>query len=199
MHAVAPDVCRPFDRNRRGMMVSEGAAAVILEERRQAQQRGANVYARVLGSGLGCDAFHLTAPNPERMAEVMRLAVRDALLTPSDIGYINAHGTGTVVNDAAETAAIKMAFGSCAQSIPVSSIKSMIGHTMGAASTIEVVACCLGLRHQFLPPTINYQEPDPQCDLDYVPNEARFQRVDLVMNNSFAFGGNNASLILGRP
>jgi len=198
VHAIAPEICQPFDRNRRGMMVSEGAGVVILEERHQAERRGAEIYATILGSGLGCDAFHLTAPDPEGMANVMRLALKDAGLASSEVGYINAHGTGTTINDASETDAIKRVFADHAYRIPVSSIKSMIGHTMGAASAIETIACCLALQHEFLPPTINYQEPDPQCDLDYVPNRARFQRVDVIMNNSFAFGGNNASLILGR-
>jgi 3-oxoacyl-[acyl-carrier-protein] synthase II len=198
MHAVAPDLCRPFDRNRKGMMVSEGAGVVILEAGPRARARGASMYARVRGWGLGCDAFHLTAPNPEGMAHVMCLAMQDAGVAPADIGYISAHGTGTTLNDAAETAAIRTAFGDAANRTPVSSIKSMIGHTMGAASAIETVACCLALRHQFLPPTINYSEPDPQCDLDYVPNTVRFQAVDVAMNNSFAFGGNNASLVLAR-
>lgn len=198
LHAVALDVCQPFDRDRKGMMVSEGAGIVILEERHQAEKRGAKIYATILGSGLGCDAFHLTAPDPYGLANVMRLALKDADVEPLDLDYINAHGTGTAVNDAAETAAIKMVFGEDAYRIPVSSIKSMIGHTMGAASAIETVACCLVLEHGFLPPTINYQTPDPKCDLDYVPNTARFQPVDVIMNNSFAFGGNNASLILGK-
>jgi 3-oxoacyl-[acyl-carrier-protein] synthase II len=198
VHAVAPEICQPFDKNRKGMMVSEGGGAVILEERGRAERRGARIYANVLGSGVGCDAFHLTAPDPEGMAHVMRLALADAQVAPRDIGYINAHGTGTTANDAAETAAVKKAFGDLAYRIPVSSIKSMIGHTMGAASAIETVACCLALEHGFLPPTINYHEQDPECDLDYVPNTARSVRIEVVMNNSFAFGGNNASVILGR-
>jgi 3-oxoacyl-[acyl-carrier-protein] synthase II len=132
------------------------------------------------------------------MANAMRLALRDAGLQLSDIDYINAHGTGTAANDAAETQAIKSVFGAHAYSIPISSIKSMLGHAMGAASAIETVACCLALESGFIPPTINYQTPDPMCDLEYVPNQARFQKIDTIMNNSFAFGGNNASLILGR-
>ena len=198
MHAVAPEKCQPFDRNRKGMMVAEGAGFVILELEERARARGAGAYARVLGTGLGCDAFHLTAPNPDGMAHVMRLALVDAGIAPEDVHYISAHGTGTPVNDAAETAAVKTAFGPAAYRTPVSSIKSMIGHTMGAASAIETVACCLALRHGFLPPTINYSDADPLCDLDYVPNTARFQPIDIAMNNSFAFGGNNASLVLSR-
>jgi 3-oxoacyl-[acyl-carrier-protein] synthase II len=198
MHAVAPEKCQPFDKNRKGMMVAEGAGFVILELEERARSRGASRYARVLGTGLGCDAFHLTAPNPDGMARVMRLALADAGLRPADVDYISAHGTGTRVNDAAETAAVRTAFGDAAERTPLSSIKSMIGHTMGAASAIETVACCLALRYGFLPPTINYSEPDPACDLDYVPNTARFQAIGIAMNNSFAFGGNNASLVLGR-
>jgi 3-oxoacyl-[acyl-carrier-protein] synthase II len=198
LHAVAPQMCQPFDRDRKGMMVSEGAGVVVLEEREQARRRGATIYAVVLGSGMSCDAFHPTAPDPAGLANAMRLALEDAHLAPSDVHYINAHGTGTAANDAAETEAIKAVFGQRAYQIPVSSIKSMIGHTMGAASAIETVACCLALAHEFLPPTINYQERDPACDLDYVPNAARVQRIDRLMNNSFAFGGNNACLVLGR-
>jgi 3-oxoacyl-[acyl-carrier-protein] synthase II len=198
VHAVAPEVCQPFDKNRKGIMVGEGSGIVILEESRSAARREAKIYATVLGSGIGCDAFHLTAPDPVGMAKVMRLALADATLDPCDIDYISAHGTGTVANDAAETAAIKAIFKDKATFIPVSSIKSMIGHTMGAASAIEMVACCLSLRHGFIPPTINFQEPDPECDLDYVPNSARHKNLRNVMNNSFAFGGNNASVILGR-
>jgi len=199
VHAVAPEICQPFSRNRKGMMVSEGAGVVILEEREHARKRGARIYATVMGAAVGCDAFHLTAPDPEGMAHVMRRALEKAGVTTSDVGYLNAHGTGTAANDAAETAAVKRVFGAEAYGVPVSSIKSMIGHTMGAASAIETVACCLALQHDFLPPTMNYEEPDPECDLDYVPNRARSQRVNVIMNNSFAFGGNNASLVLGRP
>ncbi len=198
IHAVAPELCQPFDKNRKGMMVAEGAGVMILENRQHAEARGAKIHVLVLGSGVGCDAFHLTAPDPAGMAASMRNAIQDASLHVSDIGYINAHGTGTIVNDATETEAIKMVFGKEAYRIPVSSTKSMIGHTMGAASAIEAIVCCLALEHDFLPPTINYSEPDPKCDLDYVPNQARFQKVDVIMNNSFAFGGSNACLILGR-
>ncbi len=199
VHAVAPVMCQPFSRNRKGMMVSEGAGVVVLEDREHAKKRGAHIYTNVMGAAVGCDAFHLTAPDPEGMANVIRRALEEARVTTSDVGYLNAHGTGTAANDAAETAAIKHVFGEQSYRIPVSSIKSMIGHTMGAASAIETVACCLALEHDFLPPTMNYDEPDPECDLDYVPNHARSQRVNVIMNNSFAFGGNNASLVLGRP
>jgi 3-oxoacyl-[acyl-carrier-protein] synthase II len=199
VHAVAPEVCQPFSKNRKGMMVSEGAGLVILESLEHATRRGARTLATVLGAAVGCDAFHLTAPDPEGMANVIRRALDDARVTTAEVGYVNAHGTGTPANDAAETSAIKRVFGELAYTRPVSSIKSMIGHTMGAASAIETVACCLALQHGFLPPTMNFDEPDPECDLDYVPNRAREQRVDVIMNNSFAFGGNNASLVLGRP
>lgn len=198
VHAIAPEICQPFDKNRRGMIVSEGAGFLVLEERRRAEERKVKIHAVVLGSGIGCDAFHLTAPDPAGMAHAMRQALQNAGLEASSLGYINAHGTGTPANDATETEAIKLVFGKDSYQIPVSSTKSMTGHTMGAASAIEAIACCLALENEFLPPTINYVEPDPQCDLDYVPNRSRVQRVDTVMNNSFAFGGNNACIILGR-
>lgn len=198
VHAIAPEICQPFDKNRKGMIVSEGAGFLILEERQRARERRAKIQAVVMGSGIGCDAFHLTAPDPAGMAQAMRLALQNAGLEKSELGYINAHGTGTPANDATETEAIKLVFGDDAYRIPVSSTKSMTGHTMGAASAIEAIACCLALNHDFLPPTINYQEADPKCDLDYIPNKSREKRVDTVMNNSFAFGGNNACIILGR-
>lgn len=198
VHAVAPEMCQPFSKDRKGMMVSEGAGMVVLERGDEARHRGASIRAEVLGTAVGCDAFHLTAPDPEGMAAVMRRALADAGVEPAGVGYISAHGTGTPANDAAETAAIKRVFGPLAYQVPVSSIKSMIGHTMGAASAIETVACCLALAHDFLPPTINYNEPDPDCDLDYVAGAPRAAAVAVIMNNSFAFGGNNASVMLGR-
>jgi 3-oxoacyl-[acyl-carrier-protein] synthase II len=198
VHAIAPEVCQPFDKNRKGMIVSEGSGFVILEERRHAEARSAKAEVIVLGSGVGCDAFHLTAPDPRGMANAMQNALKNAGVGVADLGYINAHGTGTIANDATETEAIKLVFGEAAYRIPVSSTKSMIGHTMGAASAIETIVCCLALKHDFLPPTINYRNADPVCDLDYVPNQARFQKVDVIMNNSFAFGGNNACVVLGR-
>ena len=198
--ATAPAMCQPFDRNRKGMVVGEGSAVLVLETLLHAMHRGAPVYAEVLGYGLGCDAFHMTGSHPDGAGTVMamRNAFRDAHVAPEDVDYISAHGTGTPTNDRIETLAIKQAFGSGASRVPVSSIKSMIGHTMGAASAIEAAVCALAITHGAIPPTINYAEPDPDCDLDYVPNEARNHFVKVALNNASAFGGNNAVLLLGR-
>jgi 3-oxoacyl-[acyl-carrier-protein] synthase II len=198
MLAVAPEMCQPFDRNRKGMMVSEGAAMLVLEPLERALARGARIYAEVASYGISNDTHHMTAPHPEGKGAVraMRNALGEAGLEPSQVDYINAHGTGTPANDKVETAAIKQVFGEAAYSTPVSSIKSMIGHTMGAASAIEAVACALAIERGKIPPTINYSEPDPQCDLDYVPNVARERQVEVALSNSFAFGGNCAALIL---
>jgi 3-oxoacyl-[acyl-carrier-protein] synthase II len=198
--ATAPAVCQPFDRHRKGMVVGEGSAVLVLETLAHAMDRNAPVYAEVLGYGLGCDAFHMTGSHPEGAGTVaaMANAFREARLGPDEVDYISAHGTGTPTNDRIETRAIKQAFGSEASRVPVSSIKSMIGHTMGAASAIEAAVCALAITHGAIPPTINYAEPDPECDLDCVPNEARDLPVDVALNNSSAFGGNNAVLLLGR-
>jgi 3-oxoacyl-[acyl-carrier-protein] synthase II len=198
--ATAPAMCQPFDRNRKGMVVGEGSAVLVLETLLHAMHRGAPVYAEVLGYGLGCDAFHMTGAHPDGAGTVMamRNAFRDAHVAPEDVDYISAHGTGTPTNDRIETLAIKQAFGSGASRVPVSSIKSMIGHTMGAASAIEAAVCALAITHGAIPPTINYAEPDPDCDLDCVPNEARNHPVRVALNNASAFGGNNAVLLLGR-
>jgi 3-oxoacyl-[acyl-carrier-protein] synthase II len=193
--AIAPERCQPFDRNRKGMIPGEGAAVLVLERADRALARGARIYAELGGYGLTCDANHMTAPQGNGAVRAMRLALADAGLQPRQVGYISAHGTGTAVNDRIETAAVKEAFGDAAAAIPMSSIKSMLGHAMGAASALEAAACVLAVRDGVLPPTINYETPDPQCDLDYVPNVARRQRVDVAMNNAYAFGGNNASVI----
>lgn len=193
--AVAPERCQPFDRLRKGMVPGEGAAILVLESRDRARARGARIYGELAGYGLTCDANHMTAPQGDGAARAMQLAMADAGVAAEDVSYISAHGTGTAVNDRVETAAVKQAFGAAAARVPMSSIKSMLGHTMGAASAIESVACLLALRDDILPPTINYETPDPECDLDYVPNVARPARVTLAMNNAYAFGGNNASLI----
>ena len=193
--AIAPERCQPFDRNRKGMVPGEGAAVLVLERLEQATARGARIYAELAGYGLTCDANHMTAPQGDGAVRAMRLAMADAGIAPSDVDYISAHGTGTAVNDRVETAAVKQAFGDQAARVPMSSIKSMLGHTMGAASAIEAAACALAVHEDALPPTINYETADPDCDLDYVPNEARFSRVDVAMNNAYAFGGNNASVI----
>ena len=193
--AIAPQRCQPFDKNRKGMVPGEGAAVLVLERRDRAIARGAKIYAELVGYGLTCDASHMTAPQGEGAARAMQNAMADAGVRPEEIGYISAHGTGTTINDRVETGAVKQAFGDAAYRVPMSSIKSMLGHTMGAASAIEAAACALAVRDDRIPPTIHYETPDPECDLDYVPNTARSTRVELAMNNAYAFGGNNASVI----
>jgi 3-oxoacyl-[acyl-carrier-protein] synthase II len=193
--AIAPVRCQPFDRNRQGMVPGEGAAVLVLERLESAVARGARIYAELAGYGLTCDAHHMTAPQGDGAVRAMRLAMADAGVEPAQVSYISAHGTGTAANDRVETAAVRQAFGSAAPHVPMSSIKSMLGHTMGAASAIEAAACSLAVHHDVLPPTINYETPDPACDLDYVPNHARRQPVEVAMNNAYAFGGNNASVI----
>jgi 3-oxoacyl-[acyl-carrier-protein] synthase II len=193
--AIAPDRCQPFDRHRKGMVPGEGAAILVLERRDDALARGAAIYAELVGYGLTCDANHMTAPQGDGAARAMLMAMADARVRPDQIGYISAHGTGTAVNDRIETLAVKQAFGDAAYRVPMSSIKAMLGHTMGAASAIEAAACALTVRDDFIPPTINHETPDPECDLDYVPNVARQLPVEFSMNNAYAFGGNNASVI----
>ncbi len=186
---------RPFDKHRDGFVEGEGAGLVLLEEYEHARRRGARIYAELAGYGLTCDANHMTAPQGEGAARAMQLAMEDAGIEPGQVAYISAHGTGTAINDRVETAAVKLAFGDAARRVPMSSIKSMLGHTMGAASAIEAAACALAVHDDAMPPTINYETADPDCDLDYVPNEARRQTVTCAMNNAYAFGGNNASVI----
>ncbi len=191
---------RPFDRDRDGFVIAEGSGVLILEERERALQRGAKIYAEVVGYAANGDAHHMTAPAPEGegAARCMRLALKDAGLAPTDIDYINAHGTSTEYNDANETMAIKKVFGEQAAKLAVSSTKSMTGHLLGAAGAVEGVFSALSLHHGLIPPTINYDNPDPQCDLDYVPNEARKKDLKVVLSNSFGFGGTNACVILRR-
>jgi 3-oxoacyl-[acyl-carrier-protein] synthase II len=193
--AIAPERCQPFDKNRKGMVPGEGAAILVLERRDRALARGAKIYAELVGYGLTCDANHMTAPQGDGAARAMQIAMADAGVGPGDIHYISAHGTGTAVNDRVETAAVKQAFGEAAYRVPISSIKSMLGHTMGAASAIEAAACTLAVRDDRIPPTMHHETRDPECDLDYVPNAARSAVVELAMNNAYAFGGNNASVI----
>ncbi len=193
--AIAPEVCQPFDRNRKGMIPGEGAAVLVLEPLERALERGRQPYAEVAGYGLSCDAHHMTAAHPEGAARAMQRALSDSSRQPEAVGYISAHGTGTATNDRLETRAVKRVFGDAAYKVPMSSIKSMIGHTMGAASAIEAAVCALAVATDRIPPTAHFEEPDPECDLDCVPNEAREQRVDMAMNNAYAFGGNNASVI----
>jgi len=192
--------CRPFDLHRNGTVMGEGAAAVVLETEAHAQARGAPILAEVVGYGISEDAYHLIAPDPSGAgaAHAMSMALRDAGLEPSDVDYISAHGTGTPLNALSETAAIKKVFGESAHNVPVSSIKSMIGHTLGAAGAVSVVATVLAIRDNLIPPTINLTTPDPQCDLDYVPLTSRSARVDVAMNNAFGFGGQNACVIVRR-
>lgn len=192
---------RPFDLNRDGFVMGEAGAALVLEEYDYAVARGASPLAEVNGYGMSADAYHITLPRPggAGAGRAMTAALADAELAASDIGYINAHGTSTQANDSTETAAIRVAFGDTADAIPVSSTKSMTGHTLGAAGAVEAIAVVMALSEQTLPPTINYETPDPECDLDYVPNEARaVSSLDHAMSNSFGFGGHNVSLILSR-
>jgi 3-oxoacyl-[acyl-carrier-protein] synthase II len=189
---------RPFDRERDGFVMGEGAGIVMLEELEHAKARGAKIYGEVVGYALNGDAFHMTAPNPEGegAARCMSGSLKEAKLRPEDITYINAHGTSTELNDKIETIAIKRAFGDHAKKLQISSTKSMTGHTLGAAGGIEFVACALSLEHQMLHPTINLHNPDPECDLDYIPNVARKTRVDACLSNSLGFGGHNTSIII---
>jgi len=188
---------RPFDKNRTGLVFSEGAGVLILEELEVAKARGANILAELVGYGSTSDAFHITAPEPEGLgaSAAIQQALDDAHLTVQDIDYINAHGTGTSLNDVMETKAVKRVFGERAYSVPMSSTKSMTGHGMGATAAIEAIFVILALRDQIAPPTINLDEPDPECDLDYIPNTAREMALRSVMSNSFGFGGHNVSLI----
>jgi len=189
--------CRPFEKNRDGFVVAEGAGIIILEELQFALRRNAKIYGELIGYGYTADAYHITAPSPDGDGAVrcMRMAIKDAELKSEDVEYINAHGTSTQLNDLTETIAIKTVFGDHAKEIPVSSTKSMTGHLLGAAGSTEAIFTILALRDGIMPPTINYDEPDPQCDLDYVPNVARRQSLNIAMSNAFGFGGTNATLI----
>ena len=189
---------RPFDADRDGFVIGEGAGGLVLEELERATQRGATIYAEVVGTGYTGDAYHITgmAPGGEGGARAMCRAMQQAQINPGDVAYINAHGTSTPVGDPAETAAIKSVFGDRAKKLAVSSTKSMTGHLLGASGAIETIAATLAIHHNVVPPTINYETPDPECDLDYVPNEAREIPVEIAISNSFGFGGHNAVLIL---
>lgn len=196
LFAIAPEKCQPFDKNRKGMMVGEGAAILVLELLENALKRKADIYVEILGYALGCDAHHMTAPSVEGITRVMSSAIKNSGIGKDDVDYISAHGTGTQSNDKAECAAMKEVFRDRSKNIPMSSIKSMLGHTMGAASAIEAIACCLAIKEGMIPPTINYETPDPECDIDCVPNQARKHKVRVALNNSLAFGGNDACLAL---
>lgn len=191
---------RPFDKNRDGFVAGEGSAILMLESEAHAKARGARIYAEVLGYGLTNDAYHISAPaeNGAGAAKCMKLALDDAGLQPEQIDYLNAHGTSTQLNDKSETAAVKTVFGEAAYNLSISSTKSMHGHLLGAAGAVEAVICVKALQHGIMPPTINYETPDPLCDLDYVPNAARPKPLRTVMSNSFGFGGHNASIIFGK-
>jgi len=191
---------RPWDRDRDGFVISEGAGIVILEEMESAKKRGARIYCELAGYGMSGDAYHIAAPSEDGdgPSRVMRNCLEDAGIAPEKIDYINAHGTSTPLGDKAETLAIKRVFGEHARTLAVSSTKSMTGHLLGAAGGLETGICALAVYHGILPPTINYEHPDPECDLDYVPNTAREKKVEYVLSNSFGFGGTNGCLILKR-
>ena len=192
MRVIAPDTCRPFSKDRRGMILGEGGAMMVLEPMDAAKARGAKIFAEICGFGMTADAHHLTQPAVHGPARAMRGALREAGLEPEAIGYINAHGTGTPGNDPVESSAIREVFGAHADKIGVSSTKSMHGHALGAAGALEAIATILALHHGILPPTANFNERDPECDLDYIPNQPRAVRVEAALSNSFAFGGLNA-------
>ncbi|MHB0959238.1 MAG: beta-ketoacyl-[acyl-carrier-protein] synthase family protein [Pirellulaceae bacterium] len=191
---------RPFDRLRDGFVIGEGAGMVVLEELERAKRRGAPIYGEIVGYGATADAYRITDIHPQGRGAIacMRLALRDAALAPDDIHYVNAHGTSTSVNDRVESLACKEVFGERAHQVPISSTKSMMGHLIAAAGVTELIVCLMAMRDHVLPPTINYENPDPDCDLDYVPNTARDARCDVTLNNSFGFGGQNITLIARR-
>ena len=195
-----PSFCKPFDRKRAGMSLGEGAGILVLEDFDEAIRRGARIYAEFLGYGIGGEAYHITAPEPSGMREarIIREAMEESRILPAEVDYINAHGTGTPLNDKVETLSIKNVFGERAYSIPVSSIKSSVGHCLGSAGAIEAIASVLSIIYQFIPPTLTHREGDEDCDLDYVPGKSREAQVEVVLSNSFAFGGNCTSLVFGK-
>lgn len=195
LRVVAPDTCRPFSQDRKGMILGEGGAILILEPLDSALKRGAEIHAEIVGFGMSSDASHITMPNQKGAEKAMRMALKDAGITPDKIDYINAHGTGTLANDSLETAAIKAVFGEHSKKLAVSSTKSLHGHVLGGTSAVEAVITSLALKHQVYPPTANYSIPDPECDLDVVPNKSRSGEMNYAMSNSFAFGGLNAVLV----
>ena len=191
---------RPFDACRDGFVMSEGSAVLVLEEMGHAEARGATIYAELLGYATTTDAFHMTAPRPDgaQAVRAMREALSDAQLAPGEIEYISAHASATPLNDKTETMAIKQVFGDCGRKVPMSATKAMHGHALGASGAFEIAISCLAMQNDYLPPTINLQNPDPECDLDYIPGEGRHQRVNTMLSNSFGFGGINACLVLRR-
>ncbi len=201
MRAMSPDACRPFSRGRKGLLLGEGAAALVLEPEWAARERGATILGFVDGFGLSCDAHHITGPRPDALGatRAMEDALGRARLDPDRIDYVNAHGTGTPLNDKVESLAVHKVFGARARQVPVSSVKALTGHMMGAAGAVEAVACLMALRDGVIPPTWNWVEADPECDIDCVPNEPRAAKLTHVVSNSYAFGGNNSSLVLTSP
>jgi len=189
---------RPFDRERDGFVIGEGAGILVLEEMERAKKRGAKIWAEIAGFGMSCDAYHITQPveDGRGIKVAMKKALEDAQVNPDEVNYINAHGTSTPLNDKVETKAIKSLFGKQAYNIPVSSTKSMTGHLLGATGGVEAIVCILAIQQKIVPPTINYEFPDPECDLDYVPNEAREAEVNIAISNSMGFGGHNATLVV---
>jgi len=192
---------RPFNLDRDGFVLGEGAGIFVVEEYEHAKKRGAHIYAEILGHGMTYDAYHMTSPEPSGAEAIraMQMAMKKAGVTPSQIDYINAHGTSTPLNDKTETMIIKKVFGDRAYQVPVSATKSMVGHLIGAAGSVELIATVLAMENETIPPTINYEVPDPECDLDYVPNQARPAKVRIAMKNSFGFGGKNSILIISKP
>jgi len=198
LRVISPDTCRPFSKDRRGMVLGEGGAMLVLETLESAKKRGAKIYAEIVGFAMSSDASHITKPAQSSVERVMKLALADGEIAPEQIDYINAHGTGTQVNDSMETAAIRSVFGSHADKLAVSATKSLHGHALSATSAIEAVATALAIENGVLPPTGNFTEADPECNLDVVPNEAREKSINYAMSNAFAFGGLNAVLVLRR-
>ncbi len=199
LKVLSADTCRPFSKTRSGLVLGEGAAMFVLETRERAMARSAPIYAELLGFGMSADARDIIALDPDGAARAMLAALNDAKVNREDIDYVNAHGTGTIMNDRSETVALRKAFGESAERLAVSSSKGVLGHSLGAAGALEFAATTLALYKQTIPPTANFEEADPDCDLDFVPNSARNARVEYAMSNSFAFGGLNAVLVLGRP
>jgi nodulation protein E len=198
MRIMAPDTCRPFSRGRKGLVLGEGAGMIVLENFRHAKARGAAILGEIVGFGMSSDAADIVLPSLDGATSAMRACLADSGLSPEDFDHINAHGTGTTMNDVTESKAIRALFGSHADRLTVTSTKSMHGHALGAAGALEMVATLLAMRDGFIPPTANYIEPDPDCDLDYVPNLARQSQIRAAMSNSFAFGGLNAVLAIRR-
>jgi nodulation protein E len=198
LRVLAPDTCRPFSRDRKGLVIGEGAAVLVIESLDHASKRGAQILGEIAGFGMSADAGDLLSPDAGGMVRAIKGALDDAGLVPSDVQYVNAHGTGTASNDETETQALKLAFGEHAKRLAISSNKSMVGHALGAAGALELVATLMSIREHLAPPTINYLGPDPACDLDCVPNSARELRIEAALSNSFAFGGLNAVLAVRR-